>query len=70
MKIKIFDDGIYGAITYLIYDEESKEGAIVDATCCIDEIKNITEKNQKRLFSVFILRVMQQERKRHPSGCL
>ena len=32
MKIKIFPSGIYGAITYLIYDEISKEGAIIDCT--------------------------------------
>ena len=49
MKIKIFPSGIYGAITYLIYDESSKEGAIVDCTCCINEIKNIVEKEKINL---------------------
>ena len=34
MEIKIFENGIYGAITYLIYDKKTKEGAIVD---CIQE---------------------------------
>lgn len=49
MKIKTFPSGIYGAITYLIYDEISKEGAIIDCTCCIDEIKKIVEKEKINL---------------------
>ncbi|MBE7708171.1 MAG: MBL fold metallo-hydrolase [Cyanobacteria bacterium SIG27] len=49
MKIKSFPNGIYGAITYLVYDEISKEGAIVDCTCAIDEIKEIVEKEKINL---------------------
>ena len=49
MEIKTFDNGIYGAITYLIYDKNSKEGAIVDCTCCIDEIAQIIEKEKINL---------------------
>jgi len=49
MEIKVFDNGIYGAITYLIYDKETKEGALVDSTCCINEIKEIVEKENINL---------------------
>ena len=49
MKIEIFSDGIYGATTYLIYNEASKEGAIIDCTCAIDEIANIVEKEKINL---------------------
>lgn len=45
MKIQTFPNGIYGATTYFIYDENSREGAIIDATCSIDEIKHIACKN-------------------------
>ena len=41
MKIETFPNGIYGATTYFIYDENSREGAIVDCTSSIDEIKHI-----------------------------
>lgn len=54
MEIKIFPDGIYGAITYLIYDNETKEGAIVDCTCCIDEIKKFIEKEKINLKYILI----------------
>ena len=49
MEIKVFDNGIYGAITYLVYDKQTKEGAIVDCTCAIDEIANIVEKEKINL---------------------
>ena len=49
MEIKVFDNGIYGAITYLVYDKESKEGAIVDCTCAIDEINEIVQKENINL---------------------
>lgn len=49
MKVEIFPNGIYGAITYLVYDEISKEGAIIDCTCSIDEIKTIVEKEKINL---------------------
>ena len=49
MIIKTFPNGIYGAITYLVYDKTSKEGAIVDCTCSIDEIKEIVEKEKINL---------------------
>lgn len=54
MKVKIFPNGIYGAITYLIYDEISKEGAIIDCTCSIDEIKEIIKKEKINLKYILI----------------
>ncbi len=49
MQIKTFPNGIYGAITYLTYDEISKEGALVDCTCSIDEITDIVKKENINL---------------------
>jgi len=49
MKIEVFPNGIYGAITYLVYDEESKEGAIVDCTCDIEEIQAFVQKENINL---------------------
>ena len=54
MKVKIFPNGIYGAITYLIYDDVSKEGALIDCTCSIDEIKEIIEKENINLKYILI----------------
>ncbi len=46
MQIKSYPNGIFGATTYLVYDETSLEGAIIDCTSSVDEIKNeIEEKN-------------------------
>ena len=50
MKVEIFPNGIYGAITYLVYDEISKEGALIDCTCSIDEIADIVKKDGKSIF--------------------
>jgi glyoxylase-like metal-dependent hydrolase (beta-lactamase superfamily II) len=54
MKVKIFPNGIYGAITYLVYDEISKEGALVDCTCSIDEIKEKIKKENINLKYILI----------------
>lgn len=54
MKIKTFPNGIYGAITYLVYDEVSKEGALVDCTCSIDEIASIVKKENINLKYILI----------------
>ena len=54
MEIKIFPNGIYGAITYLAYDKKSKEGAIIDCTCSIDEIKEIIKKEKINLKYILI----------------
>jgi len=45
MKIKPYPNGIYGATTYLVYDEKTLEGAIIDCTSSVDEIeKEIKDK--------------------------
>ena len=49
MEIKIFPNGIFGAITYLVYDKKTKEGAIVDCTCAIEEIEQIVKKENIHL---------------------
>lgn len=54
MKIEVFPNGIYGATTYLVYDEKSLEGAIVDCTCSIDEIKDIVDNRKINLKYVLI----------------
>lgn len=38
MEIISFDNGIFGATTYLIYDKKTLEGALIDCTCAVDEI--------------------------------
>ena len=46
MILNSYPNGIYGATTYLIYDEKTLEGAMIDCTSCIDEIiKEIKTKN-------------------------
>lgn len=54
MELKTFPNGIYGATTYLIYDKQSKEGAIIDCTSSIDEIKEIAEKNKLNIKYILI----------------
>lgn len=54
MKVKIFPNGIYDAITYFVYDEISKEGAMIDCTCSIDEIKDFIEKEKINLKYILI----------------
>ena len=49
MEVKVFPNGIYGAITYLVYDKSSKDGAIIDCTCSIDEIEEIVKKENINL---------------------
>ena len=48
MKVLAYPNGIFGATTYLVYDEKSLEGVIIDCTSSIDEIeKEIKKKNIK-----------------------
>ena len=54
MNIKSFPNGIYGATTYLIYDENSKEGALVDCTGQIDDISEIVKKEKINLKYILI----------------
>ena len=46
MEIKQFDNGIFGAVTYLVYDIKSKEALLVDCTCDIDKILNFKIKGK------------------------
>ncbi len=46
IQIKLFPNGIFGATTYLVYDNKSKDAALIDCTCAIDEILKFV-KNQK-----------------------
>ena len=46
MQIKSYPNGIFGATTYLVYDEKSFEGLLIDCTSSVDEIsKFIKSKN-------------------------
>ena len=46
MELKSFPNGIFGATTYLIWDKDTLDGAIIDCTSCVDEIEKII-KNEK-----------------------
>lgn len=54
MKVIPFAQGIYGATTYLVYDEIFKDGFIVDCTSSVDEIKKIIEKENINLKYILI----------------
>ena len=54
MKIQPFDNGIFGAITYLIYDENTKEAALVDCTCRPADIQEEIKKNKLNLKYILI----------------
>lgn len=54
MIIEGYPQGIYGATSYVIYDDTTKDCAIIDATCCVDEIKNYIEKNGLNLKYILI----------------
>lgn len=53
MDIRIFPNGIYGATTYLVFDEKSKEAVLIDATNAVSEIEEIV--NEKKLDIKYIL---------------
>ena len=53
MDIQIFPNGIYGATTYLVFDEKSKEAVLVDATNAVGEIEEVV--NEKKLDIKYIL---------------
>jgi len=54
LKIKSFPNGIYGATTYLVWDEISKEGVLIDCTCSINEIEKIIEYEEINLKYILI----------------
>ena len=49
MEIKSYPNGIFGATTYLIYDKKTKEGALIDCTCEIDNILKFAKCNNINL---------------------
>ncbi len=54
MEIKIFNQGIFNATTYLCFDSVSKDAVMVDCTCCIDEIKSFILENKLKLKYILI----------------
>ena len=53
MEIKAYPNGIYGATTYLVSDESSKEAILIDCTSSVDEIEK--EIKNKKLNLKYIL---------------
>jgi len=49
MEIKSYPNGILWATTYLIYDKKTKEGALIDCTCEIDNILKFAKCNNINL---------------------
>ena len=54
MEIKVFPNGVYGAITYLVYDKTSKEALIVDCTSSVEEIEKIIKEENLNLKYILI----------------
>ena len=54
MEIKSFPNGIFGATTYLVYDNNTKEALLVDCTCDTEEIKEFIEKEKLNLKYILI----------------
>lgn len=54
MELRSFPNGIFGATTYLIWDKNTSEGAIVDCTSSIDEIEKIIKQEKINLKYILI----------------
>ena len=54
MQIIPYDNGIFGAITYLVYDEKSNDALLVDCTSSIDEIDSQIKKKKLNLKYVLL----------------
>ena len=54
MKILAYPNGIFGATTYLVYEEKSLEGVIIDCTSSIDEIEKEIKKRNIKLKYILI----------------
>ena len=54
MELKSFPNGIFGATTYLIKDESSLEGVLIDCTSSIDEIEQTIKKEKINLKYILI----------------
>ena len=54
MQINAYPNGIFGAVTYLIYDEKSHDAALIDCTSSIDEISSMIENKKLNLKYILI----------------
>lgn len=54
MQILPFPNGIYGATTYLLYDEKTLDALLIDCTSSIDEIYSLTKEKNLNLKYVLI----------------
>ena len=54
MQIIPYPNGIFGATTYLVYDESSHEALLIDCTSSIKEISEFINKNKLNLKYVLI----------------
>ncbi len=49
MRIISYPNGIFGATTYLVYDEKSSDALLIDCTSSIDEISDFIDENKLSL---------------------
>ncbi|MBQ8476160.1 MBL fold metallo-hydrolase, partial [bacterium] len=54
MEIIPYPNGIYGAVTYLLYDEKTKDAALIDATSSVDEIALFVKEKELNLKYILI----------------
>ena len=54
MQIIPYPNGIFGATTYLVYDEVSLEALLIDCTSSVDEISNFIKTNKLNLKYILI----------------
>ncbi len=54
IKIKSYPNGIFGATTYLVYDDVSLDAALVDCTSSTDEIEKEIKQNNLKLKYILI----------------
>ena len=54
MEIIPYPNGIYGAVTYLLYDEKTKDAALIDATSSVDEIALFVKEKKLNLKYILI----------------
>jgi len=54
MQILPFPNGIYGATTYLLYDEKTLDALLIDCTSSIDEIYSLVKEKKLNLKYVLI----------------
>lgn len=54
MEVKSFNQGVFGATTYICYDKISLDGFIIDCTCCVSEIQKFIKDNKINLKYILI----------------